>query len=150
MKTTHCKPNQGTSLPLRYTIFSAVMPISVLSLAPCDLLNSKIMLHAVPSCSFPPRGNWASKDTAESWAQLIPRLCTGSACDILMMVPSFTPPSFILWGQNTLFLLIKKKGSQHTSMSLPEQDPEDFIQPSAPKTHLGPKHPMQDIGKEAF
>lgn len=53
----HSKPSQGTGLPLKYTIFSAVMPISVLSLAPCDLLNSKIMLQAVPSYSFPPRGS---------------------------------------------------------------------------------------------
>lgn len=42
-----------------------------------------------------------------------------------MVVPSFAPPSSILWGQNTLFLLTKEKGSQHTPTSLPEQDPED-------------------------
>lgn len=86
-----------------------VMPIPVLSLAPCDLLNSKITLHTVPSCSSPPRGSWASEDTPENGAQLIPCLCTGSACDIPTMVPSSAPPSFILWGQNTLCLLIKEK-----------------------------------------
>lgn len=114
-----------------------------------DLLKSKITIHAVPSCSFPPRGGLASKDIAENWAQLITCLCTGSACDSLVMVPGLVPSSFIIWSQKTLFRFIKKKGSQHVCMSLSQQK-DDYIQIISPERTPGHKCPTQCIGEKTF
>lgn len=123
---------------------------------------SKIMLHTVPPCSFPPRGS--KKDTVETWAQLIMCLCTGSACDILTVVSSIIHPSASehpvspqrqpshthVTPSARSWCLYTVVSSETTPWTQTPHTRHRERKQNHPTQHRGRKYPMQDTGKGAF